>query len=148
MPKSGDLSKPDNYHGMILNRLRSAIDPHLRDNQNGFREGRTTLAQIFALRRIIEEVKRNNLVAVLCFIDFRKAFDSVHRGLMMKILKAYDVPPNLLRAIGATYMGTRAKVITPDCSREEFNFHTGVLQVDALAPFLFISTGLRPETGH
>lgn len=82
---------------MILNRLRSAIDPHLRDNHNGFREGRTTLAQILALQRIIEEVKRNNLAAVLCFIDFRKAFNSVHRGLMMKILKAYDVPPDLLR---------------------------------------------------
>lgn len=49
VPKSGALSKPDNYRGisltcviakinnrMILNRIRGAIDPHLRDNQNGF----------------------------------------------------------------------------------------------------------------
>ena len=151
VPKSGDLSKPDNYRGisltciiskmfnrMILNRIRSAIDPHLRDNQNGFREGRTTLAQILALRRIIEEVKRNNLAAVLCFIDFKKAFDSVHRGMMMRILKAYDVPPNLLRAIGTMYTGTRARVTTPDGNSEEFNIQTGVLQGDTLAPFLFI----------
>ncbi len=45
--KSGDLSKPDNYHGlsciiakiynlMILDRIRGAIDPQLRENQNGF----------------------------------------------------------------------------------------------------------------
>ena len=54
------------------------------------------MAQILALRRIIEEVKKNNLTAVLCFIDFKKAFDSIHRGTMMKILKAYGVPPNLL----------------------------------------------------
>lgn len=27
---------------MILNTVRQAIDPHLRENQNGFREGRTT----------------------------------------------------------------------------------------------------------
>lgn len=151
VPKSGDLSKPDNYRGisltciiakmynrMILNRLRSTIDPHLRDNQNGFREGRTTLAQILALQRIIEEVKRNNLAAVLCFIDFRKAFNSVHRGMLMKVLKAYDVPPNLLRAIGATYTGTRAKVNTPDGNSEVFNFHTGVLQGDTLAALLLI----------
>ena len=83
VPKTGDLSKPDNYRGisltciiakmfnrMILNRIRRAINSHLRDNQNGFREGKTTLAQILAIRRIIEEVKRNNLAAVLCFIDF------------------------------------------------------------------------------
>ncbi|KAJ8372628.1 hypothetical protein AAFF_G00280930 [Aldrovandia affinis] len=68
VPKAGDLSKPDNYRGisltciaakvynrMILNRIRHAIDPHLRENQNGFREERTTVAQILALRRIIEE---------------------------------------------------------------------------------------------
>ena len=87
VPKAGDLSKPDNYRGisltcitakvfnrMILNRIRHAIDPHLRENQNGFREERTTVAQILALRRLIEEVKKNNLTAVLCFIDFKKAF--------------------------------------------------------------------------
>ena len=101
VPKSGDLSKPDNYRGisltcitakvynrMILNRVRPAIDPHLRENQNGFREGRTTTIQILALRRMIEEVKKDNLSAVLCFIDFKKAFDSIHRGMMVKILKA------------------------------------------------------------
>ena len=151
VPKSGDLSKPDNYRGisltciiakmynrMILNRIRGAIDPHLRENQNGFREGRTTVAQILALRRITEEVKRNNLTAVLCFIDFKKAFDSIHRGVMMKILKAYCVPPNLLRAIGAIYSGTRARIVTPDGNTEEFDILAGVLQGDTLAPFLFI----------
>ena len=151
VPKSGDLSKPDNYRGisltciiakmynrMILNRIRRAIDPHLRDNQNGFREGRTTVSQILALRRIIEEVKGNNLTAVLCFIDFKKAFDSIHRGVMMKILKAYGVPPNLLRAIGAIYSGTKARIVTPDGNTEDFDILAGVLQGDTLAPFLFI----------
>ena len=151
VPKSGDLSKPDNYRGisltciiakaynrMILNRIRHAIDPHLRENQNGFREGRTTVAQILALRRLIEEVKRENLTAVLCFIDFKKAFDSIHRGTMVGILRAYGVPPNLLRAIETMYAGTRAKVVTPDGDSEEFDIRAGVMQGDTLAPFLFI----------
>lgn len=151
VPKSGDLSKPDNYRGisltcitakmynrMILNRIRGAIDPYLRENQNGFREGRSTVTQILALRRIIEEVKKNNLTAVLCFIDFKKAFDSIHRGVMMNILKAYGVPPYLLRAIGTMYTNTRAKVVTPDGNSEEFDILAGVLQGDTLAPFLFI----------
>ena len=89
VPKKGNLSNADNYRGisltcitaklynrMILNRIRSVIDPKLRVNQNGFRPKRTTVAQILALRRIIEEVKRNNLPAILTFIDFKKAFDS------------------------------------------------------------------------
>ena len=139
VPKSGDLSKPDNYRGisltciiakiynrMILNRIRGAIDPCLRENQNGFREGRTTVTQILALRRIIEEVRKNNLTAVLCFIDFKKAFDSIHRGKMIRILEAYGVPPNLLRAIGTMYTGTRARVVTPDGNSEEFDILAGL----------------------
>lgn len=93
VPKSGSPTKPDNcrgisltctsakiYNRMILNRKRSAIDPKLIDYQNGFREKRSTVTQIIALRRIIEEVKKNNLPAVLTFIDFKKAFDSIHWG--------------------------------------------------------------------
>ena len=33
-------------------------------NQNGFEKGRSTVGQILALRRIIEEVKKNNNTAV------------------------------------------------------------------------------------
>ena len=126
------------YNRLILNRLRDAIDPHLRNNQNGFRSKRSTTSQVLALRRVIEEVKRNNLKAVLTFIDFRKAFDSINREQMIKILKAYDVPPRLLQAIKAMYTNTRAKVVTPDGETEVFNIETGVMQGDTLAPYLFI----------
>ena len=93
---------------MILKRIRSILDPKLRMNQNGFRPERTTVAQILTLRRIIEEVKANNLPAIITFSDFKKAFDSIHRGKMMRILKAYGIPPNLLRAIEQMYTSTRA----------------------------------------
>ena len=151
VPKSGDLSNTNNYRGisliciiaklynrLILNRIRSVIDPKLRYNQNGFRPKRTTVAQVLALRRIIEGVKANHLPAVLTFIDFSKAFDSIHRGKMIKILKAYGIPPTLLRAIEAMYTNTKAKVVSPDGETELFDITAGVLQGDTLAPFLFV----------
>ena len=151
VPKSGDLSKTDNYRGisliciiakiynrMILNHIRSVIDLRLRVNQNGFRPERTTVAQILTLRRIIEGVKANNIKAVMTFIDFKKAFDSIHQGKMMRILKAYGIPPNLLQAIKKMYTNTKAKVISPDGETESFDITAGVLQEDTLAPFLFI----------
>lgn len=73
---------------------------------------------------------------MLCFIDFKKTFDSIHRGTMTKILKADCVPPNLLRAIEVMYAGTTARVVTPHGNSEEFNI-LAVLQEDTLAPFLF-----------
>ena len=150
VPKTGDLSDTNNYRGialssiaakttnkLILNRIRPQIDKHLRPNQNGFRPGRSTTAHILALRRIIEGVKSRNLKAVVIFVDFCKAFYSIHRGRMLEILKAYDVPPNMLAGIKAMYRNTRAKVITPDGETDWFEILAGVLQGDTLAPFLF-----------
>ena len=123
---------------MILNRIRPVLDHLLRDSQNGFREKRSTVRQIFALRRLLEGVRDNNLSAVITFIDFKKAFDSIHRGKLIDILHAYGVPDKLVQAINAIYAGTRAKVCSPDGETEYFDITAGILQGDTLAPFLFV----------
>ena len=74
---------------------------------------------------------------IILFVDFKKAFDSIHRPTMMKILKAYSVPPKLLTAVEEMYDSTRAKVITPDGETDFFEIKAGVLQGDTLAPYLF-----------
>ena len=151
LPKKGDLGITGNYRGialsalitkiinrMILNRIRPALDPLLRKNQNGFRPGRTTIGQILALRRLIEGIRKMNLTAVITFIDFSKAFDSIDRGKLFKILKAYGVPPRLLQSIETLYANTKAKVLSPDGETDTFDLMMGVLQGDTLAPFLFV----------
>ena len=70
------------------------------------------------------------------FLDFKKAFDSVHRNKMLKILKAYCIPKNILRAITVMY-NTMAKILTPDGETDYITILAGVLQGDRLAPFLF-----------
>ena len=150
VPKSGDLSDTSNYRGislapiiaktvnkMMLNRIQPKVDPHLRPNQNGFRPGRTTAAHILALRRLIEGVKSHNKKAIILYVDFKKAFDSIHRPTMIKILQAYDIPPTLINAISRMYENTRAKVISPDGETKFFEIKAGVLQGDTLAPYLF-----------
>ena len=112
VPKSGDLSDTSNYRGislapiaaktvnkMVLNRIQPKIDKNLRPNQSGFLPGRATTAHILALRRLIEGVKSHNKKAIILYVDFKKAFDSIHRPTMMRILQAYDIPPKLLNAI-------------------------------------------------
>ena len=127
IPKSGDLTKTDNYRGislssiagkmynrMILNRIYPVLDPLLRNSQNGFRQKRTTVGQMMALRRILEGVRTKNLAAVITFIDFKKAFDSIHRGKLLSIIRAYGIPEKLVQAIKPSYEHTYAKVCTPD----------------------------------
>ena len=81
VPKKGDLNIASNYRGitlsssaskiynkMLLNRIRPILDEKLRTNQNGFRPGQSTLAQILTLRRIIEGVKSKTLPAVMILL--------------------------------------------------------------------------------
>ena len=91
-----------------------------------------------ALRRLIEGVKERNLKAILVFIDFKKAFDSIHRGKMLKLLRAYGLLEQLVSVIGILCTGTKANVLSPDGETEFFEILAGVLQGDILAPYIFI----------
>ena len=42
----------------------------------------------------------------MTFIVFRKAFDSVHRGILIKILRAYGILNKLVDLIEKTYTDT------------------------------------------
>ena len=149
-PKKGDLGLPKSYRGIsltaiaakiynlkLLNRIRPEIDPILRKNQNGFRSNRSTSGQILTIRRILEGIKSKNLPATLLFIDFSKAFDSIHRGKMRGILSVYGTPKETVNAIMMLYHNIRM-VRSPDGDTDFFNITAGVLQGDTLAPFIFI----------
>ena len=71
---------------MILSCIRPHIDPPLQTNQNGFCPGRSTVSQICTLCHVIEEVKEHSLSAVLIFVDFKKAFDSINCYVMQAVL--------------------------------------------------------------
>ena len=115
-----------------------AYDIHLRHNQNRFRPGRSTTAHILAIRRLIEGIQNRNKKAIILYVDFRRAFDSIHRGMMMTLMKAYDIPTRLLAAIDTLYKNTRARVLTPDGETNLFEIRVEVLQGDTLAPYLFV----------
>ena len=150
-PKKGDLGLAKNYRGITLTSiaakiynalLRNNIDPKidniLRKNQNGFRRNTSTTSQILTIRRILEGVRAKNLQATLIFVDFTKAFDSIHRGKMEHILLAYGIPKETVAAITILYRNTKVKVRSPDGHTEYVDIVAGVLQGDTLAPYLFI----------
>ena len=90
------------------------------------------------MRRLLEGARSRNIPAALLFIDFKKAFDSIHRGTMLKILRAYGIPDNIVDLIGVMYTDTKAQILTPDGMSELFDILAGVLQGDTLAPYIFI----------
>ena len=90
------------------------------------------------IRRILEGVRAKNRPATLLFVDFTKAFDSIHRGKMEQILLAYGLSKEAVAAITILYRNTKVKARSSDGDTEYFDFIAGVLQGDMLAPYLFI----------
>ena len=133
-----DLGLAKIYKALLRNRIEPKIDNILRKNQNGFRKNRSTTSQISTIRRILEGVRAKNLQATLIFVDFTKAFDSIHRGKMEQILLAYGIPKETVAAITILYRNTKVKVRSPDGDTEYFDMVAGILQGDTLAPYLFI----------
>ena len=95
-------------------------------------------SQILTIRRILEGIWTKNLQATLLFVDFTKAFDSIHRGKMEQILLAYSLHKETVAAIMILYRNTKVKVRSPDGDTEYFVIVAGVLQGDMLAPYLLI----------
>ena len=88
--------------------------------------------------RILEGIQAKNLQTTLLFVDFTKAFDSIHRGKTEQILLAYGLPKETIAAIMILYKNTKVKVRSSDEDTEYFDIVAVVLQGDTLAPYLFI----------
>ena len=90
------------------------------------------------IRKILEGVQAKNLQVKILFVDFTKAFDSIHRGKMEQILLAYGLPKETVAAIMILYRNTKVEVSSTDGDTDYFDIVAGVLQGDILAPYLFI----------
>ena len=77
-------------------------------------------------------------MATILFVDFPKAFDSIHRGKMDQILLAYSAPKETVAAIMMLYKNTNVKVRSQDGDTDYFDIVADMLQGDTFAPYLFI----------
>jgi hypothetical protein len=72
------------------------------------------------------------------FIDFKKAFDSVHRESIWQILRCYGIPEKFITIIKSLYHHSSCCIRTKDGTTEMFEIVTGVRQGCILSPFLFL----------
>ena len=126
------------YNARLRNRIEPKIDKIFWKKQNGFQRKRSSMSQILTIRRILEVVRAKNLEATILFVDFTKAFDSIHRGKMEQILHVDSLPKKAGAAIMILYRNTKTKVRTPDGNTDYFDIVAGILQRDTLAQYLFI----------
>ena len=81
---------------------------------------------------------QKKLKATISFVDFTKAFDSIHRWKMEQILLAYGLPKETVPVIMMLYRNIKVKVHSPDGDTDHFDIVAGALQGDTLSPYHFI----------
>ena len=77
-------------------------------------------------------------MVTLLFVDFFKAFDSIHRGKIEQIVLAYGLPRETVAATIILYKNTKVKVCSPDGDTRFLDVVAVAQQGDTLAPYLFI----------
>ena len=109
MHKRGDRDRCENCRGIalgnaayrilsntILGKIKRYIEKVMGDYRNGFRDGRSVIDNIFALKIINEKLWEYNQGAQYLFIDFQKANDSIHRDTLWECMKEFKIPTELI----------------------------------------------------
>jgi hypothetical protein len=152
--KAGNPLDPSNYRGItilsclgklfqtVMNiRLTQYLTEHskIREEQIGFKQGSRTADHMFSLKTLIDKYNRNHKKLYTCFVDFKKAFDTVdHIGLLYK-LKRCGIGDLMYNVIKDRYtgLGDRTCVKIGNNLTETFKSKVWVKQEDPMSATLF-----------
>ena len=150
--RKGDRTCCDNHRGIsllstagkilarvLLNRLSAHVNLHevLPESQCGFRAGRGTTDMTFSARQIQEKCREQHQDLYMIFIDLTKAFDSVNREGLWKILRKIGCPQKFVNIIRSFHDGMMGCVLDNGEASAPFRVPHGTKQGCVLAPLLF-----------
>ena len=158
--KKGDLLDPGNYRPialvhtqykilstMVKNELNSLLNTTfistvsgpfnlLSPNQNGFRNRRMCTQSVRTLRNLMDQALLEDLPIYIAYLDIKKAFDSVNHAILLRTLRAINLPHYLINFVDKTYQNRHAEIWLPQ-GKVSIKLESGVLQGCPLSPILF-----------
>ena len=150
--KTGELNNPDNSRGITLNsgisklftkllnnRLTEVIENKnlLKHNQIGFRKGFCTADLVITVKTLIDKYLSQNKKLYLCFVDFKKAYDTVWRIGLLSKLQSYGISNRFINLLYSMYSKTKSSVQLQNGLTETFPSTIGLKQECNLSPVLF-----------
>ena len=124
---------------LVLHRMRDVVESRLAETQAGFRRERDN---VLLLRLLMNAVLRAGKQAVVTFIDYRAAFDTISPRFLDESLATAGVQPKIRRIVKAIYYEAtgmvRLRLPSGEtlCS-EPFPIRRGVIQGDIFSPQCF-----------
>ena len=149
--KSGEKGDPNNYRGISLintlakilsavlnNRLMIHMKERFSLTQFGFRPNHRTADSVFIVKTLITKYLNSIKKPIYaCFVDLRKAFDSIWRKALFFKLMSSGIGKKMVNTIRNMYFCTKSSLKIDGGYTEYFNIDRGVRQGDSLSPTLF-----------
>ena len=92
---------------------------------------------IFTARQLQEKCQEQNVDLYMTFVDLTKAFDTVSRDGLLKIMAKFGCPPRYIAMMRQFHDGMQARVQNDGEYSEPFPVTNGVKQGCVMAPTLF-----------
>ena len=92
---------------------------------------------IFTARQLQEKCQEQNVDLYMTFVDLTKAFDTVSRDGLWKIMAKFGCPPRFIAMVWQFHGGMQARVQNDGEFSEPFEVTIGVKQGCVMAPTLF-----------
>ena len=110
----------------IARRLESILPELIHPNLNGFINGRSILDAIHKLDDILEFAKVKECCGILLAIDFEKAFDSLSRSFLFKVLEKLNFGEYFVQWIKTFYTDISICVLNNGFTTDLFPVRRGV----------------------
>ena len=147
IPKKGDLKQCDHWRGISLldvvgkvlgrivqRRLQVIAKQILPESQSGFRKGRGCADMIFVARQLVEKAREHGKSLYVLFVNLSKAYGSVPRQAIWKVLEKYGVPDKMLNVVKSFHEGMHAEVRVGSTVIDRFEVRNSLRQGCTLAP--------------
>jgi sorting nexin-29 len=89
------------YTNIIKMRLEIYLESMIGEYQAGFRRGRSTTDQLFAVKQLLEKFWEHQI-----FVDFKQAYDSIKREKLCAAMQEMGIPNKLIRLVRSTMAET------------------------------------------
>lgn len=122
---------------LLLRLNRYIVDEVCPETQCGFRRERGTIDMIFTARQIQEKCREQQRNLCMAFIDLTKAFDTVNREMLWRVMEKFGCPRKFIAIVRAFHDGMRASVLIGGEETESFDVTMGVKQGCVIAPVIF-----------
>ena len=122
---------------ILYERLLPYAESCITDYQAGFKRERPTVDQLFTMRQLIDCFWESNKQQIHLFVDFKQAYDSVHRPSMWAILEEMGIPAKLIQLTKTCYRNSKCSVRQGRKRTNTFEIVSGLKQGCILSPILF-----------